>query len=97
MVLPRECSIACHRRALRAGSRGSRRPGGLGLVARGLWFDLPGTYRLLVAGEISKYVAPLVVTKTRAGRSKSSRAGLDGQPHTLKITTPTGHTYLSSA
>jgi hypothetical protein len=24
-------------------------------------------------------------------------SGLDGQPHTIKITTPTGHTYASRA
>ena len=34
-------------------------------VARALWFDLPETYRLLVVGEISQYVASLVVTETR--------------------------------
>jgi len=34
-------------------------------MARALWFDLPQTYRLLVAGEISEYVASLVVTETR--------------------------------
>jgi hypothetical protein len=34
-------------------------------VARALWFDLPETYRLLVDGEISEYVASLVVTETR--------------------------------
>jgi hypothetical protein len=34
-------------------------------VARGLWFDLPKTYRLLVAGEISEYVTSLVVSETR--------------------------------
>ena len=34
-------------------------------VARALWFDLPGTYRLLVAGEISEYVASLMVTEIR--------------------------------
>ena len=34
-------------------------------VARALWFDLPGTYRLLVAGQISEYVASLVVSETR--------------------------------
>ena len=34
-------------------------------VARGLWFELPETYRLLVTGEISEYVASLVVTETR--------------------------------
>ena len=34
-------------------------------VARGLWFELPETYRLLVAGEISEYVASLIVTETR--------------------------------
>jgi len=34
-------------------------------VARALWFDLPKSYRLLVAGEVSEYVASLVVTETR--------------------------------
>jgi hypothetical protein len=34
-------------------------------MARVLWFELPQTYRLLVAGEISDYVASLVVTETR--------------------------------
>jgi hypothetical protein len=34
-------------------------------VVRTLWFDLPGTYRLLVGGQISEYVASLVVTETR--------------------------------
>jgi hypothetical protein len=34
-------------------------------VAWGLWFELPEPYRLLVAGEISEYVASLVVTETR--------------------------------
>jgi hypothetical protein len=34
-------------------------------MARALWFDLPQTYQLLVAGEISDYVASLVVTETR--------------------------------
>jgi hypothetical protein len=34
-------------------------------AARALWFDLPETYRLLVAGAISEYVASLVVTETR--------------------------------
>jgi len=34
-------------------------------MARALWFDLPETYRLLTAGEISDYVASLVVTETR--------------------------------
>jgi Domain of unknown function (DUF222) len=34
-------------------------------VARGLWFELPETYRLLVTGEVSEYVASLVVTETR--------------------------------
>jgi hypothetical protein len=30
-----------------------------------LWFDLPETYRLLIAGDISEYVASLVVAETR--------------------------------
>ena len=34
-------------------------------IARALWFDLPETYRLMVVGDISEYVASLVVTETR--------------------------------
>ena len=34
-------------------------------MARALWFELPEIYRLLVAGEISEYVASLVVAETR--------------------------------
>jgi uncharacterized protein DUF222 len=34
-------------------------------VARALWFELPETYRLLTTGEVSEYVASLVVTETR--------------------------------
>ena len=34
-------------------------------MARALWFELPESYRLLTAGEISEYVASLVVTETR--------------------------------
>jgi hypothetical protein len=34
-------------------------------MARALWFELPATYRLLTAGEVSEYVASLVVTETR--------------------------------
>jgi hypothetical protein len=34
-------------------------------MARALWFDLQQTYRLLSVGEISDYVASLVVTETR--------------------------------
>jgi Domain of unknown function (DUF222) len=33
-------------------------------MARALWFELPETYRLLVTGEISEYVASLVVSET---------------------------------
>src|SRR5688500_14795035 len=33
--------------------------------ARALWFELPETNRLLVGGEISEYVASLVVSETR--------------------------------
>jgi Domain of unknown function (DUF222) len=47
-----------------AAFRGGKLPVGLGLLG-GLWFDLPGTYRLLAAGQISEYVASLVVTETR--------------------------------
>lgn len=42
-------------------------------AARALWFDLPATYRLLVAGEISEYVASLVVTETRHLDAKTRR------------------------
>ena len=52
-----QLGLACHV----SGFEAARRFG----VARALWFDLPGTYRLLVAGEISEYVASLVVTETR--------------------------------
>lgn len=34
-------------------------------VARAWWFDLPETFRLLASGQISEYVACLVVTETR--------------------------------
>jgi hypothetical protein len=34
-------------------------------MARALWCELPETYRLLVGGKISEYVASLVVTETR--------------------------------
>ena len=34
-------------------------------AARALWFDLPETYRLLIGGEVSEYVASLVVSETR--------------------------------
>jgi hypothetical protein len=52
-----QLGLACHV----SGWEAARRLG----VARGLWFDLPETYRLLAAGQISEYVASLVVTETR--------------------------------
>ena len=52
-----QLGLACHI----SGFEAARRLG----VARALWFDLPETYRLLVAGQISEYVASLVVTETR--------------------------------
>jgi Domain of unknown function (DUF222) len=52
-----QLGLACHV----SGWEAARRLG----VARALWFDLPETYRLLVAGQISEYVASLVVTETR--------------------------------
>ena len=52
-----QLGLACHV----SGFEAARRLG----VARALWFDLPGTYRLLVGGQISEYVASLVVTETR--------------------------------
>jgi hypothetical protein len=52
-----QLGLACHV----SGFEAARRLG----VARGLWFELPETYRLLVAGEISEYVASLVVAETR--------------------------------
>jgi hypothetical protein len=47
-------------------------------TARALWFELPETYRLLVAGEISDYVASLVVTETRH-LDAATRGGVDVQ------------------
>jgi Domain of unknown function (DUF222) len=47
-------------------------------MARALWFDLPQTYRLLVAGEISDYVASLVVTETRH-LDTATRRDVDGK------------------
>jgi Domain of unknown function (DUF222) len=47
-------------------------------MARALWFDLPQTYRLLVAGEISDYVASLVVTETRH-LDAATRRDVDGK------------------
>ena len=52
-----QLGLACHV----SGFEAARRLG----VARALRFDLPGTYRLLVGGQISEYVASLVVTETR--------------------------------
>jgi Domain of unknown function (DUF222) len=42
-------------------TEGSRRLG----MARALWFDLPGTFRLLTGGQLSECVASLVVSETR--------------------------------
>jgi hypothetical protein len=47
-------------------------------MALALWFDLPQTYRLLVAGEISDYVASLVVTETRH-LDAATRRDVDGK------------------
>jgi hypothetical protein len=52
-----QLGLACHMSGFAAARRLE--------MARALWFDLPQTYRLLVAGEISDYVASLVVTETR--------------------------------
>src|SRR5215213_1403029 len=48
---------------------GSRRLG----IARALWFDLPETFRLLIRGRISEYVASLVVSETRHLDAKTRR------------------------
>ncbi|HJY44708.1 MAG TPA: DUF222 domain-containing protein [Propionibacteriaceae bacterium] len=60
-----QLGLACHV----SGFEAARRLG----VARGLWFDLPETYRLLVAGQISEYVASLVVSETRHLDRKTRR------------------------
>lgn len=60
-----QLGFACHV----SGFEAARRLG----VARGLWFDLPETYRLLVAGQISEYVASLVVSETRHLDRKTRR------------------------
>ena len=52
-----QLGLACHV----SGFEAARRLG----VARALWFDLPQIYRLLAGGQISEYVASLVVTETR--------------------------------
>jgi hypothetical protein len=46
--------------------------------ARALWFELPETYRLLTDGQISDYVASLVVTETRH-LDASARREVDGK------------------
>jgi hypothetical protein len=46
-----------------------------------LWFDLPGTYRLLVAVEIGEYVAPLVVTETRHLDARTDVTWTRRSPH----------------
>ena len=65
-----QLGLACHV----SGFEAARRLG----VARALWFDLPGTYRLLVAGQISEYVASLVVTETRH-LDAETKGGVDGK------------------
>jgi hypothetical protein len=50
-------------------SEGSRRLG----VARALWFDLPATFQLLTNGQLSEYVASLVVSETRHLDAKTRR------------------------
>lgn len=65
-----QLGLACHV----SGFEAARRLG----VARALWFDLPGTYRLLVAGQISEYVASIVVTETRHLDAETKR-GVDGK------------------
>lgn len=52
-----QLGLACHVSGFEAARRLE--------VARGLWFDLPETYRLLTMGQISEYVATLVVRETR--------------------------------
>jgi hypothetical protein len=52
-----QLGLACHL----SGFEAARRLG----VARALWFDLPETFRLLTAGQITEYVASLVVSETR--------------------------------
>jgi Domain of unknown function (DUF222) len=52
-----QLGLACHV----SGFEAARRLG----IARALWFDLPETYRMLSAGEISECVASLVVAETR--------------------------------
>jgi hypothetical protein len=47
-------------------------------MARAMWFDLPQTYRLLTAGEISDYVASLVATETRH-LDAATRRDVDGK------------------
>jgi len=63
-----QLGLACHM----SGFAAARRLG----VARALWFELPETYQLLIAGEISGYIASLVVTRDApSGRSDETRRG----------------------
>jgi hypothetical protein len=65
-----QLGLACHMSGFAAARRLE--------MARALWFDLPQTYRLLVAGEISDYVASLVVTETRH-LDAATRRDVDGK------------------
>jgi hypothetical protein len=53
-------------------------------LARALWFEMPDTYRLLTAGEISEYVASLVVTETRH-LDATTRRHVDGKLAAARI------------
>jgi hypothetical protein len=65
-----QLGLACHL----SGFEAARRLG----VARALWFDLPETFRLLTAGQITEYVASLVVSETRHLDART-RGEVDGK------------------
>ena len=65
-----QLGLACHVSGFEAARRLE--------VARALWFELPEIYRLLVAGEISEYVASLVVSETR-NIDATTRGEVDSQ------------------
>ncbi|MDF2748820.1 MAG: hypothetical protein K0S98_3108 [Propionibacteriaceae bacterium] len=80
-------------------TEGSRRLG----IARALWFDLPATFRLLTAGQISEFVASLVVSETRHLRAPVRRrvdqkivnAGIAGMGPRRAAACARGHAYAA--
>lgn len=73
-----QIGLACHLSPV----AGARRLG----VARALWFDLPETFRAVLAGELREVVAEAVVTETRH-LDAATRRQVDSQLAAAGITT----------